>query len=119
MTVVIAWVRKINNCEELVFVSDSRLSGDGRNFDACPKILTLPRTDCVIAYAGYSGHAYPMMLQLQRAIDSYAPSRRGSLDISSLRTHALNLFDSMGTMIKNSPRLSVSQDTSPEASFVF
>jgi hypothetical protein len=68
MTVVIAWVRKIRNCEELVFVSDSRLSGDGRNFDACPKILQL-RNDCAIAFAGYSGHGFPMMLQLALAID--------------------------------------------------
>ncbi len=116
---IIAWVRTVHDCEELVFVSDSRLSSDGRNFDACPKILTLPRTDCVIAFAGYSGHAFPMMLQLQRAIDSYAPSRRGSLDISSLRTHALKIFDRMGEMIRNSPYLSVEQDVSPEASFVF
>jgi hypothetical protein len=119
MTVVIAWVRTVKTYEELVFVSDSRLSGDGRVFDACPKILTLPRTDCVVAYSGYSGHAYPMILQLERAIDSYAPSRRGSLDISPLRTHALKIFDRMGQMIKSSPNLSVLLDTSPEASFVF
>ena len=119
MTVVIAWVRTVRDCEELVFVSDSRLSSDGRNFDACPKILTLPRTDCAIAYAGYSGHGYPMMLQLQRAIESYEPSRRRSLDISSVRTHALKIFDRMGATIQNSPYLSIKQDLSPEASFVF
>ncbi len=119
MTVVIAWIRSVHECEELVFVSDSRLSGDGTNFDACPKILTLPRTDCVIAYAGYSGHAFPMILQLQRAIDSYAPSRRGSLDISSLRTHALKIFDRMAEMIQPSPHLSVQLGVIPEASFVF
>jgi hypothetical protein len=33
VTVVIAWVRAVGDCEELVFASDSRLSGDGRNFD--------------------------------------------------------------------------------------
>jgi hypothetical protein len=60
-----------------------------------------------------------MIVQLQRAIDSYAPSRRGSLDISSLRTHALKIFDRMAETIQNSPHLSVEQDISPEASFVF
>jgi hypothetical protein len=119
MTLVIAWVRKVHDCEELVFVSDSRLSSDGRNFDACPKILTLPRTDCAIAYAGYSGHGYPMALQFQRAIESYEPSRRRSLDISSVRTHALKIFDRMKDMIQNSPHVSIKQNLDPEASFVF
>jgi hypothetical protein len=52
MTVAIAWVRAIRDCEELLFVSDSRLSGDGRNLDVSPKILTLPRTDCAICFGG-------------------------------------------------------------------
>ena len=117
MTVVTAWVRKIRDCEELVFASDSRLSGDGRNFDACPKILRL-RRDCAIAFAGYSGHAFPMMLQLALAIGSYAPAQRGSLDISTLRTHALKVFDGMSKMIQSSPKSSVPQEVNPEASFL-
>ena len=119
MTVVIAWVRTVHDCEELVFVSDSRLSGDGRNFDACPKILSLPRSDCVIAYAGYSGHAFPMILQLQRSIDSHEPARRGSLDIPTIRTHALKIFDRMAKLIHPSTHIYPEQDVSPEASFVF
>ncbi len=119
MTVVIAWVRTVHDCEELVFVSDSRLSGDGRNFDACPKILSLPRSDCVIAYAGYSGHAFPMILQLQRSIDSHEPARRGSLDIPTIRTHALKIFDRMAKLIRPSTHIYPEQDVSPEASFVF
>ena len=67
MTVAVAWVRTIRDCEELVFVTDSRLSGDGCNFDACPKLLTLPRNDCLIAFAGYTGHAYPVIHQLALA----------------------------------------------------
>src|SRR6266702_1647282 len=72
MTLVLAWARRIRDTEQLVFVSDSRLSGDGMNFDGCPKILGLPRNDCAIAFAGYTGHAFPMMLQLVLAIDSSA-----------------------------------------------
>jgi hypothetical protein len=64
-----------------LFVSDSRLSGYGTTFDGCPKIFTLPRTDCAISFAGYTGHAFPMMLQLALAIESHAPSKRGSLDL--------------------------------------
>jgi hypothetical protein len=119
MTIVIAWVRNVSDCEELVFVSDSRLSGDGRFFDACPKILTLPRSDCAIAYAGHTGDAFPMMLQFQRAIESYSPSLRGSLDIRSLLTHALKVFDKMTGMIQRDPHVSAELNIFPQATFVF
>jgi hypothetical protein len=119
MTISIAWTRTVRDCEELVFVSDSRLSGDGLTFDACPKILTLPRGDCAIAFAGYSGHAFPMMLQLDLAIDSYPPLRRGSIEISSLKRHALKVFDSMASLIKSSTQVSVIQNDDPDADFLF
>jgi hypothetical protein len=119
MTIAIAWIRKLRDCEELIFVSDSRLSGDGRNFDACPKILTLPRDDCAICFAGYTGHAYPLMLQLALAIDSYAPARRGSLDLGALKTHALRLFDGVALTIATSSHVSPQQDEAPEATFLF
>ena len=119
MTVSIAWVRKIRNCEEIVFASDSRLSGDGRSFDSAPKILTLPRTDCAIAFSGYTGDAFPMMLQLALAVDSYAPARRGSLYLSSLLKHALKVFDTMAELIRSSEGISTAQDTAPSANFLF
>jgi hypothetical protein len=118
MTIVIAWVRRIRDCEELVFVSDSRLSGDGRNFDACPKIIQLSRSDCALAFAGYTGHAYPMMLQLALAIDAHGPLQRGSMDLFALKSHALKIFDEMSGFIKSSPLLSSASEIEPEASFV-
>jgi len=119
MTVAVAWVRTIRDCEELVFVTDSRLSGDGCNFDACPKILTLPRNDCLIGFAGYTGHAYPMIHQLALAIDSHAPARRGSLDLSALKSHTLKIFDSLADLITSSPGMSQAVSTAPEANFIF
>jgi hypothetical protein len=119
MTILAGWVRKIRDAEELILASDSRLSGDGRNFDACPKILTLPRTDCVIGFAGYTGHAFPMMLQLDLAIGAYEPARRGALDIATLRKHALKVFGSMANEIRSSLRVSQEQSVAPEASFLF
>lgn len=119
MTIAIAWVRTLRDCEELIFVSDSRLSGDGLNFDACPKVLTLPRSDCAIAFAGYTGHAYPMMQQLALAIDAYAPARRGSLDVTALKSHALKVFDGMKDLLKSSPNCSIPQSEEPNAEFLF
>lgn len=119
MTIAVAWVRDVHGCDELVMVTDSRLSGDGRTFDACTKVITLPRTDCVIAFAGYSGHAYPMMQQLSNAISAHAPLLRGSLEITALKSHALKIFDSMTDLICSSEKLSSPVETYPEANFLF
>jgi hypothetical protein len=118
MTIAIAWIRKIRDCEELLFVSDSRLSGDGTNFDACPKVMILPRGDCAIAFAGYTGHAYPMMQQLAFAIESHGPLQRGSMDISALKSHALKIFDSMIQLIESSPHLSSPEEIKTDANFI-
>jgi hypothetical protein len=118
MTLAIAWIRKLKDCEELLFASDSRVN-DGRNFDATPKVLTLPRSDCAIAFAGYTGHGFPMMLQLSIAIGSYEPARRGTIDLSTIMKHALKVFDGMAKLIESSPLVSAKQETAPEAEFIF
>lgn len=119
MTIAVAWVRDVKGCDELILVTDSRLSGDGRTFDACTKAIALPRTDCAIAFAGYSGHAYPMMQQLSNAIAAHGPLQRGSLEITALKSHALKIFDSMAELILSSERLSSPVETFPEANFLF
>jgi hypothetical protein len=87
MTIAVAWVRTIRDCEDGI-CNRLWLSGDGRNFDACPKVITLPRTDCAIAFAGYTGHAFPMMQQLAHAIEAHGPLQRGSLDIVAMKSHS-------------------------------
>lgn len=119
MTIAAAWVRSVGTCEELVFISDSRLSGDGNTFDSCPKTLALPRNDCVISFAGYTGHAYPMMMQLISAIDSHAPSLKGALELSELRTHMLKIFNSMADDIQQSIYVNSDENTDPGATFLF
>jgi hypothetical protein len=95
MTVVAAWVRAVaDGCEELVVASDSRLSGGG-DLDCCPKILTLPRSDTVIAFAGDTYFAYPLILQFAKAIDCHKPLRDRAMDYSKMRTHALRVFNHM------------------------
>lgn len=119
MTIAIAWTRGKSPNEELVFVTDSRLSGDGRTFDACPKVQLLPRPDCAIAFAGETGHAYPMMQQLSLAIASHAPLMKSALDLPVVRTHAIKIFDTMSNTIKSGVRPSSPQDTYPGAEFLF
>ncbi len=116
MTIAMTWIRILPNYQELVFVSDSRVSDD-RVFDSCPKILTLPRSDCAIAFSGYTGDAFPMMLQLSLAIDSYDRAKRGELSLISLREHALRVFNGMTETIRS--RVFPPQDESPTAKFLF
>ena len=111
MTITAAWVRRLHSCNELVFAADSRLSGGARTFDYCAKILTLPRSDCAIAFAGFTDNAYPMMHQLSLAIDSFGPLRDRVMDIREVKTHAIKIFDSMASSIANeSPYLGPPDD---------
>lgn len=115
MTVSIAWVRTVEKCEELIFASDSRLSGDGAVMDHCPKIQMLPRSDCVIAFAGYTGRAYALMNHLTIAINAYAPLARRSMDIRVLRSHCLKIFNSLASSIEST----YEELREPDVSFIF
>ena len=93
MTVAAAWIREFKNTQELVFVSDSRLSGDGRTVDASPKILMLPRSDCAIVFAGYTGDAYPLMHHVAFAIDAHRGLASRTLDLVEFKPHLLKVLD--------------------------
>ncbi|MGX5573303.1 hypothetical protein ACWKTS_18185 [Bacillus toyonensis] len=95
MTISIAWVRKIKGSEELILVSDSRLSGNATYWDQCSKVLTLPRSDSAIGFAGSTDFAYPLMQQLYLSISSYKRSSDRALDLHDLRGHVLKVFNSL------------------------
>lgn len=88
MTIAAAWVRKIHNCEELVFISDSRLCG-GHRWDECPKLTTLPGSNCVLAFAGDTGYAYPMMMQIKQAMSGYRRIETRAMDITDINGHVM------------------------------
>ena len=118
MTVSVAWTRKEHNVEQLVFVSDSRISA-GEKFDACPKMLALPRGDCGVSYAGTSGDALSMMLQLSLAIQSYPAAMKRSLELSALRTHAIKVFNAMLKEIRLGQIHGNPSTVRTDASFIF
>jgi hypothetical protein len=102
MTLSLAWIRTVGNAEELVFASDSRLRA-GRAWDCCPKIMTLPRTDCLISFAGETDDAYPLMLQMVRAIEFYPPSLNRRTDVAVAKGHTLRVFNQMRSLIHDLP----------------
>lgn len=88
MTIAASWVRKVHNCEELIFISDSRLCG-GSRWDECPKLTTLPGNNCVLAFAGDTDYAYPMMMQIKQAMSGYRRIDTRSMDITDINGHVL------------------------------
>ena len=84
MTLGVAWIRNTANVQEVVVASDSLLSAGPETWEACPKILPLPRTDAVISFAGVTEFAYPAMLQISRAIESHPAQVERRYDITYL-----------------------------------
>ena len=95
MTLALAWTAtRPDRRQHLYVVSDSRIRGGGR-LDGCPKIITLPRSDCVLTFAGTTRDAYPLMIQLAYAIGAHAPTRDRAVDLSQLKDHFVRLADDL------------------------
>ena len=83
MTITLAWERKLATYSELVFCSDSRLSGGG-NIDVCQKVFPLPREDAAIAFCGSTLIAYPIINQFISYVKNYKKNIDRALDGSEL-----------------------------------
>lgn len=118
MTLSAAWIRKVGDVEELVVASDSRLRG-GEAWDCCPKILTLPREDCAIAFAGDTWWAYPLMLQMANAIELHPGSMDRRVDIADLKGHALRVFEQMLGAVTDLPNGQTHPDRPVDTEFLF
>ncbi len=94
MTVAVSWIRKVKEHEELVFIADSRLVG-GLRWDECPKLTTLPGNTCVLAFAGATDYAYPMMMQIKQAMTGYEKIETRAMDIKDINGHVLNHANSL------------------------
>src|SRR3984885_2105877 len=92
MTIGIAWVgQRRDRRDHLYIATDSRTRG-AYTFDSCPKILTLPRSDCALGFAGSTSETYPLMLQMAYAIAAHEPASDRSLDIVQVKEHLLRIF---------------------------
>ena len=102
MTLVAAWVKQNKGSQELYVASDSRLNG-GQTWDIGTKVLDLGRGDAVIAFAGLTENAYPLMLQLQSAVKMHPKVRSRASDLTALKGHVLRIFNAMWVTIANLP----------------
>ncbi len=115
MTLCISWVRQVGSVTEMIVASDSRLSG-GQYWDANPKILMLPRSDAVLAFAGYTGDAYPLMLQAYNSIRMFQPAHTRAMDLSDLKGHLVRVFNHSREFITGLPANQLSPDD-PDVEF--
>ncbi|MBY5452381.1 hypothetical protein HFO91_22465 [Rhizobium leguminosarum] len=83
MTITIAWERKLPGGSELVFCSDSRLSGGG-NIDVCQKVFPLPREDAAVGFCGSTLLAYPVIHQFISYVRQYKKNMDRAIDGSEL-----------------------------------
>lgn len=94
MTITVAWERSIPSGSELIFASDSRLRSAGA-WDAGPKIFRLPRTDALMAFAGETLWACPIVLQTIATMDANNSSRSRYYALPAARGLAMRSMDAM------------------------
>ena len=103
MTVGVAWIRAASRGNELWFASDSRLSGNGRIWDDCPKLVVLPRRDMAAGFSGTTAEAYPLLLQLANAISGYRLAADGTLELTALIEHLDRVVNDMLDRLRGDP----------------
>jgi hypothetical protein len=117
MTLVVVFRRRVADRYELVFGSDSRLSG-GQYNDQAQKIFQLPRNDALFAFAGNTQYAYPLLMQLLRSIESFPPSADGRLRLSKAKGHILRVFQQSYSGIHSLP-IGEKYPSDPDNYFLF
>ena len=116
MTLSISWVRKCGNIEELVTASDSR-TRFGCAWDCCPKVFPLSRGDGVIAFAGWTGYAYPLIQQALNTLNMHPMLVDRSLDFCKMQGHLLRIMNAMLKEVYDLPNGQKEAD-SPDAEII-
>jgi hypothetical protein len=100
MTLCTAWVRQENEKQELIFATDSCLSG-GQRWHSGVKLFELPRKDCLLCYAGDTDRTYPLILNLISSIKFDAHLSSSSTDIKEVLEYITNLFTELCNSISS------------------
>lgn len=94
MTLCTAWIRQSNYTEELVFATDSTLTG-GEKWDNGIKLFELPRKDCLLCFAGSTFRAYPLILNLVSSIKFNTYLSKPETDITEVLNYISDLFTNL------------------------
>jgi hypothetical protein len=72
--------------------SDSRLSGNGQQFDHGQKVFQLPRSDSLFGFAGDTDYAYPLLMQMLLSIRGFPESQERRQTLGRVQGHMLRVF---------------------------
>lgn len=117
MTLCIAWIREAGEDEELIFATDSTLTG-GEKWNHGVKLFELPRTDCLICFAGQTLRAYPLILNLISTLKHNEELNNPALDINEVLKGIVILFNELVNSIFDYP-VGVAEEIGSEAKFLF
>jgi len=99
MTLCIAWIRQKGETEELVFATDSCLTG-GEKWNTGIKLFELPRKDCLLCFAGSTFRAYPLILNLVASIKFDQRLSSQQTDVKEVLDYLTELFSDLCADIK-------------------
>lgn len=118
MTLCMAWVRQTEENEELIFATDSCLTG-GEKWNTGIKLFELPRKDCLLCFAGSTFRAYPLILNLISSIKFDEKLINPKTDIKEVLDYLTELFtDLVSNIINEIPTQDIHQIRA-EATFLF
>ena len=107
MTLCVSWIRQANNTEELIFATDSMLTG-AESWDKGVKLFELPRKDCLLSFAGDTIRAYPLVLNLVSSIRFDKHLEAPEMNISEVLIYISELFTKLiKTIVKEVAKLDI------------
>lgn len=118
MTLCTAWIRQANNSEELVFATDSTLTG-GEKWNNGIKLFELPRKDCLLCFAGSTIRAYPLVLNLISSIKFDKYLRKSDTEIVEVLNFISDLFTQLIKTIVSEIKNEDIHQLRSEAKFLF
>ncbi|WP_294215899.1 hypothetical protein [uncultured Chryseobacterium sp.] len=95
MTLCTAYIRQVNDTEELIFATDSELTGGGEKWDKGVKLFELPNKDALLCFTGTTSRAYPLILNLISSISYEDIFFKISYTLEDLKDHILQLFSTL------------------------
>jgi len=116
MTLCVAWIKEANDSEELVFATDSTLTG-GEKWNHGVKLFELPRRDCLLCFAGETYRAYPLILNLISNIKHSEKLHDPKLDLQEVLHGIADIFTELVNLIFEKP--SGDASIGSEAKFLF
>jgi hypothetical protein len=118
MTLCTAWIRQEKENQELVFATDSMLTGSGETWKHGIKLFELPRKDCLLCFAGETTKAYPLILNLISSIKFDQKVMNQHTDLREVLDYLCNIFSELINSLVDEIKID-GNDPYSSAKFIF